>query len=109
VGSGWNCPSYAAERLAALAPRVAPARISVQHPVGFVRSEGERAEVAAQAERRFGAWGGLLVGDAGELAARFAAEAALGAERFVLQFHDFATPETLAAFARDVIPRVAAR
>ena len=103
VGSWWNCPSYAADRLAELAPRVAPARISVQHPVGFVRSESERAAVWALAERRFGAWGGLLVGTADELAARFAAEAALGAERFVLQFHDFGQPDTLAAFAREVV------
>jgi alkanesulfonate monooxygenase SsuD/methylene tetrahydromethanopterin reductase-like flavin-dependent oxidoreductase (luciferase family) len=107
VGSWWNCPSYAAERLAELAPRVAPARISVQHPVGFVRRESEREAVAALAQRRFGAWGGLLTGSAGELAERFAAEAALGAERAVLQFHDFGPPETLEAFAREVMPLVA--
>lgn len=106
TGSWWNCPSYAAERLAALAPKAAPARISVQHPVGLVRDAGERAAVAALAERRFGAWGGLLVGTAEELAERFVAEAALGAELFVLQFHDFATPATLVAFARDVVPLV---
>lgn len=106
VGSWWNCPSYAAERLAELAPRVAPARISVQHPVGFVQDERERGAVAALAERRFGAWGGLVVGTAAELAERFAAEAALGAELFVLQLHDFGPPETLAAFAREVIPRL---
>ena len=45
---------------------------------------------------------GLLVGSAAELAERFAAEAALGAELFVLQFHDFGAPETLAAFAAGV-------
>ena len=106
VASWWNCPSYAAERLAELAPRVAPARISVQHPVGFVRDESGRAAVAALAARRFGAWGGLLVGSAPELAERFAAEAALGAELFVLQFHDFGVPETLASFAREVLPRL---
>jgi alkanesulfonate monooxygenase SsuD/methylene tetrahydromethanopterin reductase-like flavin-dependent oxidoreductase (luciferase family) len=109
VGSWWNCPSYAADRLTELAPRVAPARISVQHPVGFVRDESERAAVAALAARRFGAWGGLLVGGAPELTERFAAEVALGAELFVLQFHDFGQPETLAAFAREVLPRFGAR
>ena len=109
ASSWWNCPSYAADRLAALAPRAAPARISVQHPIGFVRDEGERAAVAALTARRFGAWGGLLVGTAPELAERFAAEAALGAELFVLQFHDFGAPETLAAFASEVLPRLRAR
>jgi alkanesulfonate monooxygenase SsuD/methylene tetrahydromethanopterin reductase-like flavin-dependent oxidoreductase (luciferase family) len=102
VGSWWNCPSYAADRLAALAPRVAPARISVQHPVGFVREERERAAVATLAERRFAAWGGLRVGTAAELAGAFRAEAALGAELFILQFHDFGQPDTLAAFAAGV-------
>lgn len=104
TASWWNCPSYAVERLAALAPKAAPARISVQHPVAWVGEESERAAVTALAERRFGAWGGLLVGTAEELAERFAAEVALGAELFVLQFHDFGTPETIAAFARDVVP-----
>ncbi len=106
IGSWWNCPSYAAERLGELAPHVAPARISVQHPIGFVRHEGEREAVAALAQRRFGAWGGLLTGTAAELAERFAAEAALGAERCVLQFHDFGAHETLEAFAREVMPRL---
>ena len=102
TASWWNCPSYAAGRLAALAPQAAPARISVQHPVALLRDERERAAAAALAERRFGAWGGLLVGTAEELAERFAAEAALGAELFVLQFHDFGAPDTLAAFAEGV-------
>jgi len=102
TASWWNCPSYAAERLAALAPRAAPARISVQRPVALLRHERQRAHVTALAERRFGAWGGLLVGTAEELRERFAREAALGAELFVLQFHDFATPDTLAAFADGV-------
>jgi alkanesulfonate monooxygenase SsuD/methylene tetrahydromethanopterin reductase-like flavin-dependent oxidoreductase (luciferase family) len=102
TASWWNCPSYAAGRLAELAPEAAPARISVQHPVALVQDERERGAVTALAERRFGAWGGLLVGSAAELAERFAAEAALGAELFVLQFHDFGAPETLAAFAAGV-------
>jgi len=102
TGSWWNCPSYGAERLAELAPLAAPARISVQHPVALLRDEGERAEVTALATRRFGAWGGLLVGTAPELAERFRAEGALGAERFILQLHDFGEPETLHRFMREV-------
>jgi alkanesulfonate monooxygenase SsuD/methylene tetrahydromethanopterin reductase-like flavin-dependent oxidoreductase (luciferase family) len=78
----------------------------VQHPVALVRDEREREAVTALAERRFGAWGGLLVGNADELAAHFAAEAALGAELFVLQFHDFGAPETLEAFAAGVVAGV---
>jgi alkanesulfonate monooxygenase SsuD/methylene tetrahydromethanopterin reductase-like flavin-dependent oxidoreductase (luciferase family) len=102
TASWWNCPSYGADRLATLAPLAAPARISVQHPVALLRDEAERAEVTALAERRFGAWGGLRVGTAAELAERFRTGAALGAELFVLQFHDFGEPETLRRFAREV-------
>jgi alkanesulfonate monooxygenase SsuD/methylene tetrahydromethanopterin reductase-like flavin-dependent oxidoreductase (luciferase family) len=77
--------------------------------VALLRGEAERPAVTALAERRFGAWGGLLVGTADELVERLRGEAALGAELFVLQFHDFGEPATLAAFAREVAPRVSAR
>lgn len=107
-GSWWNCPSYGADRLAELAPQARPARISVQHPIGLVREEAQRAEVLRQASRRFGNWGGLRVGNADELVGALSQEVALGAELFVLQFHDFGARESLEAFARDVAPRVRA-
>ena len=106
--SWWSCPSYAVDRLAELRPQVGDVRISAQHPIGLVRSAAEREQVQAQIERRFGAWGGLRVGDADELAAALAREVELGVGMFVLQFHDYARPETLEAFANDVIPAVRA-
>jgi alkanesulfonate monooxygenase SsuD/methylene tetrahydromethanopterin reductase-like flavin-dependent oxidoreductase (luciferase family) len=102
----WNCPSYAADRFAALRPAVRPARASIQRPVGLVTDPRRRDEVEAEARRRFGAWGGLVVGTAEEVAEVLAADRAAGAEGFVLQFHDFAAAATLEAFASEVMPRV---
>ena len=80
------------------------ARVSAQHPIGLVRSESERATVEKVAKRRFGNWGGLIVGNPEEVAAALSREVALGVEMFVLQFHDFGDPASLQAFARDVVP-----
>jgi alkanesulfonate monooxygenase SsuD/methylene tetrahydromethanopterin reductase-like flavin-dependent oxidoreductase (luciferase family) len=102
----WNCPSYGIDRLAELRPRVGDVRISAQHPIGLVQSAAEREDVKAQTERRFGAWGGLRVGDADELTEALGQEVELGVEMFILQFHDYGSPETLEAFARSVMPAV---
>ncbi|MGH9030821.1 MAG: LLM class flavin-dependent oxidoreductase [Acidimicrobiia bacterium] len=103
----WNCPSYAVDRLAELRPLAGSARVSVQHPVAIVSAERDRADVIAAAERRFGSWGGLIVGSAPEVADILSAEALHhGVEGFVLQFTDFGTPETLAHFMEDVAPVV---
>jgi alkanesulfonate monooxygenase SsuD/methylene tetrahydromethanopterin reductase-like flavin-dependent oxidoreductase (luciferase family) len=104
----WNCVSYGVDRLAELAPLARPARISVQHPVALVPRESERARIEADATRRFGSWGGLIVGTPDEIAAELRREAVLGAEMFVIQLADFAEPATIEAFAREVIPRLAA-
>lgn len=104
----WNCPSYAVDRLAELRPLAGTARVSVQHPIGLAPDETSRDEVVATAERRFGAWGGLVAGTADEVAATLREEAAAGVQGFVLQFTDFGTPETLARFMRDVAPSVRA-
>ena len=106
--SWWNCPSYGIDRLAELRPLAGRASVSAEHRIGLVRSESERAAVEGIARRRFAAWGGLLIGTAGEIAEALAREVAQGVEAFVLQFHDFATPETLELFAREVAPAVAA-
>ncbi len=100
----WNCPSYAIDRLAELRPQIGDVRLSAQHPIGLVRSAGERADVEAQTRRRFGGWGGLRVGDAGELSEALCREVELGVEMFILQFHDYGSPETLEAFAHSVMP-----
>jgi alkanesulfonate monooxygenase SsuD/methylene tetrahydromethanopterin reductase-like flavin-dependent oxidoreductase (luciferase family) len=104
----WNCPSYATDRLAELRPLAGDAQVSVQHPVGLVTDGADRAAVEAEARRRFGSWGGLLVGTAPELVDALAADVACGARGFVLQFSDFGTPATVDAFMRTVAPALRA-
>jgi alkanesulfonate monooxygenase SsuD/methylene tetrahydromethanopterin reductase-like flavin-dependent oxidoreductase (luciferase family) len=104
----WNCPSYAADRLADLTPLAGDARISVQHPIGLAGGDSDRAEVDAVAKRRFGSWGGVVTGTADEVAAALAADIEHGARGFVLQFHDFGATETLERFMADVAPAVRA-
>ena len=96
------------ERLAALRPLAGDARVSVQHPIGLVASEADRDAVDAQTRRRFGSWGGTLVGTASELADALGAEAAQGVEGFVLQLSDFGTPATIERFMQTVAPGVRA-
>ena len=43
----WNCPSYAADRLAEVRPLAGDAHVSVQHPVGLATGNVDRDEVAA--------------------------------------------------------------
>jgi len=99
----WNCPSYAVDRLAELRPEVGDVRVSVQHPVALVSEGDDRDAVVATAERRFGAWGGLLAGTAEEIAARLAEERALGVDGFVVQLTDFGRPETIRRFGAEII------
>jgi alkanesulfonate monooxygenase SsuD/methylene tetrahydromethanopterin reductase-like flavin-dependent oxidoreductase (luciferase family) len=102
----WNCPSYAADRLAELRPLAGTARVSVQHPVGLASGSADRDEVGDIVARRFGSWGGIVTGTAGEVADALAADVALGARGFVLQFHDFGTAATFERFMADVAPAV---
>jgi alkanesulfonate monooxygenase SsuD/methylene tetrahydromethanopterin reductase-like flavin-dependent oxidoreductase (luciferase family) len=102
----WNCPSYGVERLAELRPLAGAARVSVQHPIGLVATEADRDAVDVQTRRRFGSWGGTLVGTAPELADALANEAALGVEGFVVQLSDFGTPATIERFMDTVAPAV---
>lgn len=104
----WNCPSYAADRLPELRELVGPGpRVSVQHPVGLAASSAAREETEAVARKRFGGWGGLVVGTPDEVASRLAAEREHGVELWILQFSDFGRPETLELFAREVAPALA--
>ena len=104
----WNCPSYGIDRLAELRPQAGDVRISAQHPIGLVRSATEREDVEAKIKRRFGAWGGLRVGDADELCEALGREVELGVEMFILQFHDYGSLDSLEAFAGSVMPAVRA-
>jgi alkanesulfonate monooxygenase SsuD/methylene tetrahydromethanopterin reductase-like flavin-dependent oxidoreductase (luciferase family) len=104
----WNCPSYAADDLVRLKPLAGSARISVQHPVGLASNRRKLEEVRAQADKRFGNWGGLVTGTAQDIAERFVDETRAGAELFIVQFSDFASRDTLRLFAREVMPAVSA-
>jgi alkanesulfonate monooxygenase SsuD/methylene tetrahydromethanopterin reductase-like flavin-dependent oxidoreductase (luciferase family) len=100
----WNCPSYAVDDLEELMPLAGNARVSVQHPIGLATNKATREAVHEEAERRFGAWGGLITGTPQEVADALSREAALGVELFILQFWDFGTAKTLRLFAREVAP-----
>jgi alkanesulfonate monooxygenase SsuD/methylene tetrahydromethanopterin reductase-like flavin-dependent oxidoreductase (luciferase family) len=101
----WNCPSYAMDRWQELRPLAGPrVRVSTQRPVALVHSEARREEIAGVAQRRFKAWGGLVVANPDELAVLMTAERAQGVDMWILQFSDFGQPETLELFMREVAP-----
>ena len=104
----WNLPAYGVEQLDELRPLAGKARVSTQHPVVLAPSTAALADIEPLARRRFGNWGGLLVGTPEQVADELIREAKLGVEQFFLPFTDFAPPETLALFGREVIPAVRA-
>ncbi len=101
----WNCPVYGMAELEELLPLAGNARLSVQRAVGLAPSSAARDEVMATAQRRFGDWA-LVAGTPDEVAEGLQADREMGAEQFVLQFSDFAAPETLELFAAEVMPAV---
>jgi len=104
----WNCPGYALDRIDELRPLAGNARISVQHPIGLALDTASRGEVVDTVHRRFGSWGAVIAGTAGEVADGLAAEVHQGVEGFVMQFSDFGTPETIRHFMAEVAPTVRA-
>ncbi len=102
----WNCPVYGVAELEELIPLSGKARLSVQRAVGLAPSSAARDDVVATAQRRFGDWA-LVAGTPDEVAEALQADREMGAEQFVLQFSDFAAPETLSLFAAEVMPAVA--
>jgi alkanesulfonate monooxygenase SsuD/methylene tetrahydromethanopterin reductase-like flavin-dependent oxidoreductase (luciferase family) len=80
--------------------------MSTQHPIGLALDAASRDDVIATAQRRFGSWGGVIAGTAGEVARELASEVQRGVEGFVLQFSDFGTPETIEHFMREVVPLI---
>jgi alkanesulfonate monooxygenase SsuD/methylene tetrahydromethanopterin reductase-like flavin-dependent oxidoreductase (luciferase family) len=101
----WNVPIHQLDRRAAVRSEVGGARQSIQVLVTLITDENRRDELVGLASRRFGRMGeeGHLVGTGAEIVPRLAALAADGVERFYTWFTDFAPPETLAAFGREVI------
>jgi alkanesulfonate monooxygenase SsuD/methylene tetrahydromethanopterin reductase-like flavin-dependent oxidoreductase (luciferase family) len=104
----WNLPSDNADRLEELRPLAKPARASVQHVIAYVPPEGDRNEVEAMAQRRFG-WlkePALAFGTGPELVEHFARWRDRGVERFYTWFTDFASVDSLAGFGAEVIGSV---
>ena len=98
----WNCPLYALDRFDELRSSVGKVRASIQEMLAFVPEGADRTAVGQLAERRFAAMG-FRLGEAGELRDHFADLGERGVERCYAWFSDFAPPETLAAFGREVI------
>ncbi len=101
----WNVPMHQTDRLESARSRAGAARISVQLLVTLIADESRRDEVEAVANRRFGAMSaaGHVIGNPDELRTRFRTLGERGVERIYTWFTDFAAPETLATFGREVI------
>jgi alkanesulfonate monooxygenase SsuD/methylene tetrahydromethanopterin reductase-like flavin-dependent oxidoreductase (luciferase family) len=105
----WNVPMHQTDRLVSARPLAGAARVSVQLLVTLVTDEHRRHDVVSLAQRRFGGMSqeGHLVGSPDELLPRLASLEADGVERVYAWFTDFAAPETLDAFGREVIGALA--
>ncbi len=101
----WNCPADGFGRLEELKPLAGKARVALQCVVGLAPSTAERDRVADQTSARFaGTWGGSVTGTPDEVAAVLRTYLDRGVEQLIIQFHDYGRPDTLALFARQVIP-----
>jgi len=98
----WNCMVTNLSRLDELRAQVGDARVSTQHVVAMVVHGPERETIQHRARRLF-PFSGLTVGSSAELLERFAGLHELGVERFYVGFTDYAEPDTIAAFGREVI------
>lgn len=97
----WNIHVGILDRLSEMRAHAGAARVSVQAQVAFVANEPAREEVSATARRRFGDL--PVVGSGPELVDYFGRLAEQGVERAYVWFCDFAPPETLGAFAEQVV------
>jgi len=104
----WNCPVYALDRFAEIREQAGAARPSIQEMIGFIPPGGDRQALTELNQKRFGYLEqGLVIGDGPELIDHFGELLGQGVERFYTWFTDFATPETLEAFAENVIAKLA--
>jgi alkanesulfonate monooxygenase SsuD/methylene tetrahydromethanopterin reductase-like flavin-dependent oxidoreductase (luciferase family) len=95
----WNVPVNQLDLLDHRKELAGDARVSVQQLVAFVPDESARADITATANRRFGGYGSLVIGNVDELRDHFAALQARGVDVLYTWFTDFAPVETLARFA----------
>jgi hypothetical protein len=107
----WNLNTQYLDMLEAgairdLRAQVGTARMSVQEMVSYVPEHGDREAITAITMKRFG-YSRPTIGTGRELLEHFQRRAELGVERTYVWFCDFAPPETLAAFGREVIAKFA--
>jgi alkanesulfonate monooxygenase SsuD/methylene tetrahydromethanopterin reductase-like flavin-dependent oxidoreductase (luciferase family) len=98
----WNVHVGQIDRVPELRDRIGDARVSIQQMVGLVPPGGDRAEIEALVQRRFGS-SRPAVGTAAELVDHYGALREQGIERVYTWFCDFARPETLAEFGETVV------
>ncbi len=100
----WNLPAHALDRLEEVRPQAGSAKVSIQQLIALIPSEDARQTVTETARRRF-SWmgGGLVIGDPDEIVTHFSALRDRGVERVYAWFADFAVPDTVRLFGREVI------
>ncbi len=101
----WNVPMHQISRLDRARASAGRARVSVQLLVTLILDERSRDEVVALSQRRFGGMNqeGHLTGTPSELLPRLSALGEAGVERIYTWFTDFAAPDTLSTFGREVL------
>lgn len=101
----WNVPLNHLDRLDEARGQAGAAQVSVQLLVTLVTDQRSRQELLETAARRFGRMGegGHLAGSPSELVPQLAELRERGVARVYTWFTDFAQPETLETFGREVI------
>jgi alkanesulfonate monooxygenase SsuD/methylene tetrahydromethanopterin reductase-like flavin-dependent oxidoreductase (luciferase family) len=100
----WNLAAPMIDRVDELRDQIGNAGISVQEQTTFIPSEAEREAITETAMRRFGSMGsGPTIGNGAELRDHFGAKVEKGITRFYVWFTDFAKPETIEAFGKEVV------
>ena len=101
----WNVHVGKLAQVDELRSEVGDARVSIQEMVAFVGRDGDRDAITSLAMRRFG-FSGPVIGTGAELVDHYGRLAEQGVERVYTWFCDFAPPDTLAEFGREVIAKM---
>ncbi|MBM3658142.1 MAG: LLM class flavin-dependent oxidoreductase [Actinobacteria bacterium] len=98
----WNVHVGEMHRVPELRDQVGDARVSVQKMVAYVPDEASRAAITETAQRRFGS-SAPVIGTGPEIVDYFGGLAEQGVERVYVWFCDFASPESIDGFGREVL------
>ncbi|HWW44111.1 MAG TPA: LLM class flavin-dependent oxidoreductase [Acidimicrobiia bacterium] len=101
----WNVHVGKLAEVDELRSEVGDARVSIQEMVAFVGRDGDRDAITSLAMRRF-EFSGPVIGTGAELVDHYGRLAEQGVERVYTWFCDFAPPDTLAEFGREVIAKM---